>query len=47
MLTVDGAFDRIGTALRQRGYAFTKEERASDPSGDRLAVYTSPNVVEY
>lgn len=44
MLTVDGAFDRIGTALRQRGYAFTKEEKASDPSGDRLVVYTSPNM---
>jgi hypothetical protein len=45
MLTVDGAFDRIGTALRQRGYARTKEEKSSsDPSGDRLAVFTSPNM---
>ncbi|HMA18470.1 MAG TPA: hypothetical protein VKS03_08535 [Thermoanaerobaculia bacterium] len=44
MLTVDGAFDRIGTALRQRGYARTKEEKSSDPSEDRLAVFTSPNM---
>jgi hypothetical protein len=44
MLTVDGAFDRIGSALREKGYAFTKEERASDSSGDRLAVFTSPNM---
>lgn len=44
MLTVDGAFHRIGTALRQRGYTFTKEEKSSEPSGDRLVVYTSPNM---
>jgi hypothetical protein len=44
MLTVDGAFDRIGSALRQKGYTLTKEEKASDSSGDRLAVFTSPNM---
>lgn len=44
MLTVDGAFDRIGSALKQRGYAFVTEETSSDPSGDRLAVFTSPSM---
>lgn len=44
MLTVDGAFDRIGTALRQRGYTFTGERKSSDSSGDRVAVFTSPNM---
>jgi hypothetical protein len=44
MLSVDAAFERIGSALRQRGYAVTKEERPTDPSGDRLAVYTSPSM---
>ena len=44
MLTVDAAFDRIGSALRQRGYAVTKEEKPSDSSGDRLAVFTSPDM---
>ena len=44
MLTLDAAFDRIGSALRQKGYTFSKEERVSDSSGDRLAVFTSPNM---
>jgi hypothetical protein len=44
MLTVDAAFDRIGSALRQRGYAFVKEEKPPESSGDRLAFYTSPNM---
>jgi hypothetical protein len=44
MLTVDAAFDRIGSALRQMGYTFKKEERARDGSGDRLAMYDSPNM---
>ena len=43
MLTVDAAFDRLGTALRQRGYSFTKEEKP-EVIGDRLSVYTSPNM---
>lgn len=43
MLSVDAAFDRIGSALRQRGYVFSKEEKERD-SGDRLAAYTSPNM---
>ena len=43
MLTVDGAFDRIGSALKQKGYAFAEEVTSSD-FGDRLAVYTSPDA---
>ncbi|MGH9368389.1 MAG: hypothetical protein ACRD3M_12010 [Thermoanaerobaculia bacterium] len=44
MLNVDGAFDRIGSALRQMGYALAKEEKPPDPSGDRLAVFSSPDM---
>ena len=43
MLTVDGAFDRIGSALKQRGYVFAEEERSTD-SGDRVSVYRSPEM---
>jgi hypothetical protein len=43
MLTVNAAFDRLGTALRQRGYTFAREETPDVP-GDRLALYTSPNM---
>jgi hypothetical protein len=44
MLTVDGAFDRIGSALREKGYTLAKEEKAADPSGDRVTVFSSPNM---
>ena len=44
MLTVDGAFDRIGSALRDKGYAFAKEERDPGSSGDRVALFTSPDM---
>jgi hypothetical protein len=44
MLSVDAAFDRIGTALRQRGYSLTKEERLTDPSADRVTVFDSPDM---
>ena len=44
MLTLDGAFDRIGSALQQKGYVFVKEEKPSDSSGDRLAVYKAPTL---
>lgn len=43
MLTVDGAFDRIGSALREKGYAFAKEEKGSD-SADREAIFTSRDM---
>jgi len=39
MLSVDAAFDRLDSALRQMGYASTKEESPPDPSDDRLAIY--------
>ena len=44
MLTLDATFDRIGSALRQMGYTFTKEEKASDASGDRVALFARPNM---
>ena len=44
MLSVDAAYERIGSALRRRGYVVTKEERPTEPSGDRVAVYDSPNM---
>ncbi len=44
MLSLDAAFERIGSALRQRGYALAKEEKPSDSSGDRLALFTSPDM---
>lgn len=43
MLTVDGAFDRIGSVLRDKGYSVAKEENPSEGSGDRVAVFRSPN----
>ena len=44
MMTVDAAFDRIGSALRQRGYALEKEEKSPNDSGDRSAVYSSADM---
>ena len=43
MLSLDTAFDRIGSALRQRGYAFARAETETD-SGDRFAIFHSPNT---
>ncbi len=44
MLTVDAAFDRLGSALRQRGYAFAKEERPDASPGDRISLFSSPSA---
>jgi len=44
MLSLDTAFERIGAAFGQMGYSLAKEERPSDSPGDRLAVFTSPNM---
>jgi hypothetical protein len=44
MLTVDASFDRIGSALGQRGYSFVKEERPPESPGDRVSFFTSPNM---
>ena len=40
MLTVDGAFDRIGSVLMDKGYS-RAEEKSSSNAGDRVAVFTS------
>jgi len=44
MLSVDAAYERIGSALQRRGYVVAKEERPTESSGDRVAVYDSPNM---
>lgn len=44
MLSLDEAFERIAAAFREMGYTFTNEQRPPDPSGDRLAVFTSPKM---
>jgi len=44
MLTLDDAFDRIGSALKQKGYAYTTGEKPRDDSEDRTAVYKSPGM---
>ncbi len=43
MLTVDGAFDRIGSVLTDKGYS-RAEEQSSSNAGDRVAVFTSPEM---
>jgi hypothetical protein len=43
MLTVDGAFDRIGSVLTDKGYS-RAEEKSSSNDGDRVAVFTSPEM---
>jgi hypothetical protein len=44
MLTVDGAFERIGSVLQEKGYSLASEEKASDSSGDRVTVFTSTDM---
>jgi hypothetical protein len=44
MLNVDAAFDRIGSALRERGYAVTQDERPGDAPGDRVVVFESQDM---
>jgi hypothetical protein len=44
MLTVDAAFDRLGSALRQRGYTFAQDERPEASPGDRVSLFTSPST---
>jgi hypothetical protein len=44
MLNVDAAFDRIGSALRQRGYQIADETSSSDGAADRSAVFRSPDM---
>jgi hypothetical protein len=42
MMSVDAAFDRIGSALQQRGYSRMKEETPSP--GFRVASYSSQDM---
>ena len=44
MLTPDAAFDRITSALKEKGYEATSEEKSADGSGDRAAIFTSPEM---
>ena len=44
MLSVDAAFDRIGSALRERGYRIDRDERPSETPGDRHAVFMSQDM---
>jgi len=44
MLNVDAAFDRIGSALRERRYAVTKDERPPDAPDDRVVVFESQDM---
>ena len=44
MLSVDAAFDRIGSALRERGYRIDLDESPSESPGDRNVVYISQDM---
>src|SRR5262245_15158912 len=44
MLTVDAAFDRIGSALRERGYRVDLDESPRESPGDRNVVFISPDM---
>ena len=44
MLSVDAAFDRIGSALRERGYRIDQDESPRDSPGDRLVVFMSEDM---
>ena len=43
MLSLDAAFDRIGSAFREMGYAAT-QQGPPDASGNRQAVYALTNL---
>jgi hypothetical protein len=44
MLSVDAAFERIASALRELGYMPAKGEASSDFPEDRVVVLTSPKM---
>jgi hypothetical protein len=44
MLNMEAAFDRIGSALRERGYAVEKDERPEDAPEDRVVLFRSPEM---
>ncbi len=43
MLSLDAAFDRIGTTLLQLGYK-AKETTPPDSSGNQVAVFSAPDM---
>lgn len=43
MLSLDAAFDRIGTTLLQLGYK-AKEKTPPDASGNQVAVFAAPGM---
>jgi hypothetical protein len=44
MLSVDAAFDRFGSALRERGYKVEKDERPHDKPEDRVVLFISEDM---
>ena len=44
MLTVDAAFERIGSALSELGYMPAKEQAPPDTPEDRVRVLASPKM---
>ena len=44
MLSVDAAFDRIGSARRERGYRIDRDESPPESPGDRNVVYISQDM---
>src|SRR5262245_65210099 len=44
MLTVDAAFDRFGSALKERGYKVENDERPREAPQDRIALFTSEDM---
>jgi len=43
MLSLDAAFDRIGTAFREAGYS-ARDEGPPDKDGNRACVYSAPTM---
>ncbi len=43
MLSLDAAFDRIGSAFRQAGYS-ARDEGPPETPGNRACVYTAPSM---
>ena len=43
-MSVETAFDRIGSALRHMGYSLTGDQEPATPQADRTEVYASPSM---
>jgi hypothetical protein len=44
MLSVDAAFDRFGSALRERGYKVEKDESPQERPEDRVVLFISQDM---